>query len=149
MKLAELIDLFPLGAEYESASKSIYNRLLINIRDMDYDPDTNTVSFWWRGSEEWQGHPGLIHGGIIGTLHDTAAGVLAMVLSLQTDQIAFTKTLSIEYQHPLFIGSRVRVISNIEDMGEREFLIKSVIIEEETDTVVSIARGVFKIKPFM
>lgn len=149
MKLAELIDLFPLGAEYEKASKSLYDLLGITVRDIEYDPDTSSISFFWSGNESWQGHPGLIHGGIIATLHDTAAGILAMVCSLQDDQVAFTKSLSIEYAQPLFVGASVRVSATIEEIQERGLLIKVVIIERDTDVIVSTARGNFRIKGFL
>lgn len=67
--------------------------------------DVSTVSAEWFCEEKYQSYPGIVHGGIIATILDSAMTNCLLMKGIQ----AVTADMHVDYRKPLRVGNRVRV----------------------------------------
>jgi len=88
---------------------------LIGLKLAFYEDKGGRVIAHFTPREEYQGYPGVLHGGIIAALLDEAAGRVASRLDLWTT----TAKLEIRYRKPLPIGKPLTVIGEMVRLRSR------------------------------
>lgn len=125
------------GAEkrrIRSALKEVPFAHLIGLEIVDIERGTATFQLPVR--DELKQNKGLVHGGVIASLIDTAAAFAAVTL-LETDQSTTTIDLTIQYLRPLTEGSataRARVLR-----AGRRVLVISVDVLNESEALIATA----------
>lgn len=144
----KLIDVIPqefsdIAERYVLASKGIYEYLGIDVlHDIEYNLVEKTLSFSFYAHEKFQGHPGLVHGGIISTLSDTGMGILGMILSLFEHKVVFTAEMTTTYLAPMNINETYQVTAGIESQENKKLFLHVSIINTH-DVTVATTRGIF------
>ncbi|WP_376789473.1 PaaI family thioesterase [Thermoflexus sp.] len=87
------------------------------LRVRFYEDGVDTVRAEVMIPEEYQGYPGVAHGGIVAALLDEAAGRALMIGA--PERFMVTAQLTIRYHHPVPIGQRLFLIAHPIRAGTR------------------------------
>jgi acyl-coenzyme A thioesterase PaaI-like protein len=104
--------------------------------------DGSTVVADFQPREEFQGFPGVVHGGIIATVLDEALNRTSMI----TDQPAWTLTgrLEIRYRRPVPYGPLLRVRAELgQQRGRMVQATGKVTLADDESAVLAEAQGTF------
>ena len=105
-------------------------------------PDGAVVSHPAVG-ENFEGHPGYLHGGIIATLLDEAMSKAIRALG----QAAMTRKIEIDYRRPVPSGAPIRIEGRIVRSEERRHWAEASILNAQ-GTVLAHGKGLFvQIRP--
>ncbi len=85
----------------------------------------DTVSAEWFCEDTYQSYPGIVHGGIIATILDSA---MTNCL-LMRDISAVTADMHIEYREPLRIGNVVRVTASLVRFRSPLFMLDAEVVQ--------------------
>lgn len=128
----------PLTAEEKRRIRSTLEEVpfaqLVGLEIVDIERGTATFCFTVR--DQLKQNKGLVHGGVIASLIDTAAAFAAVTL-LETDQSTTTIDLTIQYLRPLTEGSaiaRARVLR-----AGRRVLVISVDVMNQSEALIATA----------
>jgi acyl-coenzyme A thioesterase PaaI-like protein len=77
-----------------------------------YDAGPNQAEAGYTVPEEYQGYPGLVHGGIMAAMLDEVIGRAAM--SGDPDHFTLTARLSLRYRKPVPVAVPLRLVGRIE-----------------------------------
>jgi uncharacterized protein (TIGR00369 family) len=98
---------------------------------MKFYTDDKSIFSWVTIPEHLCGWNNLAHGGVISTILDEIMG-RSMIYLLKS--LGLTKSMTVEFQKPVFIGHELRVEGNvIEVRNQREAMIQGVIYTREGD----------------
>lgn len=75
-----------------------------------YQTADDEVSLDTTISEEFNGYPGIVHGGIVASMLDEAAGRALMGTDPTNSRFMFTARLDIQYRKPAPVGQPLRVV---------------------------------------
>jgi uncharacterized protein (TIGR00369 family) len=89
--------------------------------------------------DEYQGYPGMVHGGVTAAMLDETAG--RTVLANGNDQFYMTLRLEIKYRKPGPTETMLRIIGRLETMRSRRAIARSE-IQLQDGTVLAQARAV-------
>ena len=82
-----------------------------------YDDGDKTVYATHTVSEEYQGYPGVVHGGIVAAMLDEAVGRVAMIGD--PHHFMMSVKLEVKYRHPVPTETPLRIIGRIEKLRGR------------------------------
>jgi uncharacterized protein (TIGR00369 family) len=88
--------------------------------------------------EDYHGHPGYLHGGIIATLLDEIMSKSSRALGLST----MTRNLEVDYRRPVPTGKPIRLEGRIVRSEGRKHWAEANILDER-DTVLASGKGLF------
>lgn len=89
--------------------------------------------------DDYQGYPGVVHGGVTAAMLDETAG--RTVLANGDDQFYMTLKLEIEYRKPVPTETMLRIIGRLETMRSRRATARSE-IQLQDGTILAQARAV-------
>ncbi len=105
-----------------------------------YDTAPGCVEASWMVSEQFQGFPGIAHGGILASVLDEAASRTVLGAN-GSRRIVVTASLEIRYRRPVPLNTPLKVIGElIEDKGE--IIHTTSRIEDEQGHVLANARAI-------
>jgi acyl-coenzyme A thioesterase PaaI-like protein len=84
---------------------------------LEFVEDDGQVTTSFTPGEEYQGFPGILHGGIISTLLDETIGRALLGLNLW----AVTARMEVDFRAPVPIGQPLTVSGRIVEFGKRKF----------------------------
>lgn len=84
--------------------------------------DGNVVIAHIEFGEHLDGHPGIVHGGILSLMFDDLLGFGFYSLGIP---VAFTANLNVDYRTPVPAGTRVRVVAQLESREGRKLFWKA------------------------
>jgi acyl-coenzyme A thioesterase PaaI-like protein len=88
----------------------------VGLRLAFYEGEPGKVVADWTPSERYQGYPGVVHGGIVASALDEAAG--RTVMSATAPRFMVTVSLSVKYRLPVPVGETLRLSGElIRDFG--------------------------------
>jgi uncharacterized protein (TIGR00369 family) len=76
-----------------------------------YQEDNGTVVVDYIVPDQYQGYPGVVHGGIVTTLMDEVLG--RVLMAKDPNRFMFTAKLTTRYRHPVPTGKPIRVVGKI------------------------------------
>ena len=82
----------------------------------DDDPDAEQVRVEFTVPAEYQGYPGVVHGGIVAAILDETAGRAVMMRGGDENLMA-TLRLTVRYRRPAPIGTPLTAVGWVEQMG--------------------------------
>lgn len=80
--------------------------------------------------KEYQGYPGIVHGGIVGAMLDEAAGRSLMGPDPLNPRFMFTARLDIQYRRPVPVGKELRIVGRAIRRKNRSATATSAIYDE-------------------
>jgi uncharacterized protein (TIGR00369 family) len=82
----------------------------------------------------------VVHGGIISTILDEAMGWAALVI---LKKLVLTKSISVDYLKPIFIGQKIRVEGSVLDVqNERKGVMQACIFDESNEILAKSSSAV-------
>ncbi len=75
-----------------------------------YQTDEDTVEASFTAPEEFQGYPGVLHGGIVGAMIDELSGRAHMGPDPMAPRFMFTAKLELKYRRNVPIGKPLRIV---------------------------------------
>lgn len=75
-----------------------------------YETAPGEVTVHHTVTEEYQGYPGVVHGGIVASMLDEVAGRCMMGVDPENSRFMFTARLDIQYRKPVPVGKRLRIV---------------------------------------
>ncbi len=82
------------------------------------NPDTNRVEATVTVPEQFNGYPGIVHGGIVAAILDETAG-RAVMLDGNFDNLFVTLRLNLTYRKPTPTNTALKVVGWVEQKGNR------------------------------
>lgn len=82
------------------------------------DPENQQVYSEFSLSNNYQGYPGVVHGGIVAAILDETAG-RAVMLNGNHDNLFATLRLTIRYRHPTPTETRLTAVGWVDKEGQR------------------------------
>ncbi len=89
-----------------------------------------------------EGHPGIMHGGVIGAILDETGG--RAYCALVPDSTAYTIELNIKYSHTVPTNTPLIVVAKVSEVREHVFISKAELILPD-GTVAATSNGVYYI----
>jgi acyl-coenzyme A thioesterase PaaI-like protein len=124
-------------------SYQVYRKVVPNSatsNNMDNDDD-NTVLALVKFGNGMNGHPGLVHGGILSLVLDDAFGFGYEALG--DVAMAVTANLTVDYRAPLPAGTRVAIAVQLEHREGRKLFWKAQVTSMDRKTVYAEAKSLF------
>jgi acyl-coenzyme A thioesterase PaaI-like protein len=75
-----------------------------------YQTGPGEVTVFHTIPETYQGYPGIVHGGIVASMLDEAAGRALMAVDADITRFMFTARLDIHYRQPVPIGRELKLV---------------------------------------
>lgn len=89
---------------------------------LEFEEDENSLFAIWQPSENYQGYPGVLHGGIIATLLDETA---AWFVYVKLGTAGVTKKMCVTYHKPAFISKgKLKITAKLSEKDENSATIK-------------------------
>ncbi|HPM03990.1 MAG: PaaI family thioesterase [Candidatus Cloacimonetes bacterium] len=96
---------------------------------LNFQYNENTAWCFWETHSDYEGYPGIIHGGIISTLLDE---VMAKTI-LSGGQTAVTTELNIKYKKPALVNKKYKVTGTILYQKKRMIECSAIMSEADDD----------------
>lgn len=80
------------------------------------DPDNEQVRAEFTVPDEYQGYPGIVHGGIVAAILDEVSG-RAVMLRTSTENLMATLRLIVRYRRPTPTGTPLTAVGWVEQIG--------------------------------
>lgn len=96
----------------------------------------DTVRAEWFCDERYQGYPGIVHGGIIATILDSAMTNCLLAKGIS----AVTAKMQVDYAEPLRVGSTVMVRASLTRSRPPLFALEAEVIRDEAVCARAAAR---------
>jgi len=84
--------------------------------DFYEDQETGQVQVNFTVPEEYQGYPGVVHGGIVSAILDEASG-RAVMIDAGDDRLMATLKMTVRFRHPTPTGTRLTAVGWVEQLG--------------------------------
>jgi uncharacterized protein (TIGR00369 family) len=119
---------------------TIQSKMHVSFVSCDFESRTITVSY---ETMPWMSNPiGVMHGGIIGAVLDSAMG--ALVFALSGRKFPPTVSLQISYLRPIPLGSRIMARARADFIGRTNSSAAAELwMENQPDKLMATASGIF------
>ena len=98
-----------------------------------YETEPGVVETTYIAPEHFQGYPGVLHGGIVGTIIDEIAGRAHMGSDPMNPRFMFTAKLEVKYRKNVPIGRKLKIIGKAGKSKSRSAEAWAGIYDAETD----------------
>jgi len=109
---------------------------------LEFHRDGEGVKAEFTPGEQYQGWPGVIHGGIICTMLDEALGYAAGFQGLY----AVTAKMDVQYKKPVMVGKRLFISARVSSVSGRDVRSEGQIWDEDGTLVAEAQAGLRIIK---
>jgi uncharacterized protein (TIGR00369 family) len=92
----------------------------------------------WYCSNEYQGYPGIVHGGIVATILDSAMTNCLLLRGIP----AVTAEMHIRYRKPLVVGAEAKITATLVGRRANLFELKAEVAQGEVTVATATARFV-------
>jgi acyl-coenzyme A thioesterase PaaI-like protein len=116
----------------------VSNPLGLKLRFYETAPGEVTVNH--TVSEEYQGYPGVVHGGIVTSMLDEVLGRVHMGSDPQDTRFLYTARMTVHFRKPVPVGQPLRIVGRAEKTKKRAATSSAVIYGPEGD-VLAEAEG--------
>lgn len=133
--------------EYLDSSKPLYDSLGIVLEEMNINNDE--LNFPALPLPSLQCYPNVVHGGIVMTFLDIAAGILALAnTSEYHSKQVFTKKFECFFKEKMLVGQVYIVSASIRNFVEDEMCVFASICKKvgSQNIIIAEGKGVFKMK---
>lgn len=119
---------------------TLQSMMHVSFESCDFESRTLTVSY---ETMPWMSNPiGMMHGGIIGAVLDSAMGTL--IFALCGRKFPPTISLQINYLRPIPLGSRIFVRARADFIGRtNSSAVAELWMENQPDKLMATASGIF------
>lgn len=118
---------------------------LIKHLGIEFDLSDGDLVTYFSVQEEHTGAPGILHGGALMTLFDSALGFRAFQLAFERGCATSTVEMKVNFLKPVKLGQRLRVHPEIISSGQSLIVLSGEAIELESGVCVGFALGTFNI----
>jgi acyl-coenzyme A thioesterase PaaI-like protein len=99
--------------------------------------------------EQYQGYPGVVHGGIVASIVDEALGRAHMGLADDEPRFMYTARLTIHYRKPVPVGKPLRIVGQAEKSKKRSGTSTASVFGPDGDLLVDAEALLVDIPPEM
>jgi acyl-coenzyme A thioesterase PaaI-like protein len=139
----------PLPARGQNAGHAIFGLLLGEkmiesyevFRRPEEDSDNeNVIVAYVKLGDRVDGHPGVVHGGILSLIFDDALGFGYEAIGVK---MAFTANLNVDFRAPVLAGTYVRVVAQLEHQEGRKLFWKAQMTSMDEKTLFAEASSLY------